>query len=124
MARGGYREGAGRRKNTPEDKGDGKIGKGWATKVLNRIGELQLKAAGEDGKPGKDIQSAEDYALDILRLRDAESRSFFKLLLAYKHGKPVQPVMTADTREIAPELDFDGLRMPAAPKLAAAGKPN
>jgi hypothetical protein len=116
MPRGGKRapgpgKRIGRPKNTTEDGG---MGKGFASQVLNRIKELKLEG----------IRSAEEYALDILKARDGEAHSFFKLLLAYKHGKPVQPVMSGDTREDTRELDFGNLPMPAAPKPGAAGKPN
>jgi hypothetical protein len=116
--RGGKRANAGRKKNSP-DIDDVKIGKGFATRVLARIKELKLK----DATLGT-IKSAEDYALSLLSPQDAEAKSFFKLLMAYQLGKPVQPVMTADTRESAPELDFGNLRMPAGPQSGTAGKPN
>lgn len=118
--RGGKRTGAGRPKNEPDIE-DLKIGKGFATRVLSRLKELKLQTGSHE------IRSAEDYALDILRTRDAEARAFFKLLLAYQLGKPVQPVIQADTRETAPELEFGNLIMPSAPgevKPGAAGKPN
>jgi hypothetical protein len=118
--RGGKREGAGRKPNAP-DVTDLKIGKGFATRVFGRIKELQLKDA-----LGHEIKSADDYALMMLSSQDAEAKAFFKLLLAYQLGKPVQPTMQADTRETAPELDFGDLIMPApgAAKPGTAGKPN
>ena len=108
----------GRPKNEA-DTNDIGLGKGFASGVLARIKELKLKNGDQ-----KEIQSAEDYALDMLSARDAEARSFFKLLLAYRLGKPVQPVMTADTRENRPEVDFDGLAMPAGSQPEKTGKPN
>jgi hypothetical protein len=123
--RGGKRTGAGRKRNEP-DTGDLRIGKGFASNVFSRIKELKLNATKADGKPGDEIKNAEDYALDILRPRDAASRDLFKLLLAYQLGKPVQPVITADTRETAPELDFGNLAMPASgnAKPGTARRPN
>jgi hypothetical protein len=118
----------------PETEMSFKIGKGFATQVLNRIGELKLESKVKDKKgKARKIRDAVDYALEFLRPQDSESQTFFKLLLAYRHGKPVQPVMQADTRETAPELEFDGLYMPAgagerragaAAKSAASRKPN
>src|ERR1017187_996667 len=123
--RGGTREGAGRKKNEP-DADSIKVGKGFATRVFSRIGELKLRAEAANGKPGVEIKTAEDYALFLLAAMDGASRNFFNLLLAYQLGKPVQPVMTADTREPARELDFGNLIMPAAPsaKSGTARKPN
>jgi hypothetical protein len=121
-ARGGRREGAGRKKNEP-DVQDLAFGKGFATRVLARIKELKLHEIKADGKPGTEIKSAEDYALDLLRGRDAASREFFKLLLAYQLGKPVQPTITADTRENVPALDYGKLpRTFDQPRTP--GKPN
>ncbi len=88
----------GRPKNEA-DVGDPLVGKGFATKVFARIHELNLKAV-SDAKIA--IKTAEDYALDMLRPQDAESKAFFKLLLAYQLGKPVQPSIQADTREFIP----------------------
>jgi len=154
-ARGGSRAAAGaagRPRNEPDEL-DIKLSKGWASGVLNRIGELGLRYRDDDDddpelesdnptlkaaaiarvKKRIDsapvIRNAEDYALDILRRRDAAARDLFKLCLAYRLGKPVQPVIQADTREDAPELEWDGLRMPsggrnAQDKPAAAGQPN
>lgn len=91
----------GRPKNEAEAN-DIKIGKGFASRVLDRIGELKLLEVKADGKPGGAIQNAEDYALDVLRSRDAAAREMFKLLLAYQLGKPVQPTFVQDTREFRP----------------------
>jgi len=159
MARGGKREGAGRPKNEPDENnikiGKGFATRVLARIVELK---LRYRLEGEtpdaepayfdddaDDKPAKKlaakakdknkptepglILSAEDYCLDILRPRDAAARDMFKLLLAYQLGKPVQPTITADTRETAPELDFGNLVMPDAPadskaKSRASGKPN
>jgi hypothetical protein len=96
--RGGKRPGAGRKKNVP-DVEDVKIGKGFATRVLSRVAELKLK----DPHIG-DIKTAEDLALSQLGTGDAEAKSFLRLLLAYQLGKPVQPTITADTREFSTPL--------------------
>lgn len=116
---GGNREGAGRKKNNPDVGLDPKLSKGFATRVLSRIKELKL--LGPDGKP---LESAEDYALQILAPNDAKAHTFFDRLLDREFGKPVQPTIQRDTRENRPEVDFDGLAMPAGSQPAAAGKPN
>jgi hypothetical protein len=152
--RGGARSEAGREKNEPDFE-DIKVGKGFATRVFARIKELGLRGRvdetdpdlqSEDGRKraaaekriekrkegAPRIRTAEDYALEILRPQDGAARQFFKDLLLWQLGKPVQPVITADTRETAPELDFGNLVMqPSAPasaggkaKPGAAGKPN
>lgn len=121
--RGGKRAGAGRPKNIPDAGLDTKFSKGFASRVFGRIKDLKLKASGQDGKPGAEIKTAEDYALDILGQRDAEGRAFFKLLLAYQLGKPVQPTMQADTRETAPPLDYGNLPR-AFDKPPESRKPN
>jgi hypothetical protein len=147
--RGGKREGAGRPPNEPEIGLDPKLSKGFASSVFARIKELKLKFRLDETHPdlqsdrpekvalaekeiekrkaaAPPIESAEDYALDMLQPCDAASKEFFKLLLAYQLGKPVQPVITADTRETAPELDFGNLRMPTADqaKSRTPRKPN
>jgi hypothetical protein len=112
--RGGKREGAGRKKNEAEDP---TLGKGFASRVLDKI--KSLKMAG--------IESADDYALDILKARDAESKSFFKLLLAYQLGKPVQPTIVADTRENIPLQRGDlpsHFRESKAANVSGTDKPN
>ena|ERR1035438_9399155 len=114
--RGGKRENAGRKKNEP-DADSIKVGKGFASRIFDRLPELKLP----------NIHNAEDFGLQILALgpTDATARIFFKDLLLWRLGKPVQPVITADTRESAPELNFDGLRMPdVSTQLKKAGKPN
>lgn len=112
MPRGGKRAGAGRRKNTTDD---GAVGKGFATRVLSRIKELNLKS----------INSAEDYALDILKRQSlAGEDSFFRYMVDRQFGKPVQATIQRDTRESIPELDFGNLTMPADSKPGKAGKPN
>ncbi len=118
--RGGKREGAGRKRNAA-DVDDIKVGKGFATRVLARVKELNLKT-----KRGKEIKSAEDYALDMLEAGDAEAKSFFKLLLAYQLGKPVQPTITADTREFASPLERGSQRSYFETPAHSAGsdKPN
>jgi hypothetical protein len=128
MPRGGDRSAAakaagkkmGRPKNEP-DVSDPTVGKGFATRVFARLHELKLTAQ-SDAKIA--IKTAEDYALDMLRPQDAESKAMFKLLLAYQLGKPVQPTMQADTRENVPDLDLGRLCMPSSGKPGAAGKPN
>lgn len=109
----------GRPKNQPEASDNGKMGKGFWTRVFARVSELGLK-----DKSGQPIRNAEDYALSILGQNDAEARSLFRLGLAYQFGKPVQPTITADTRETVPDLDFGNLIMPARPEPGKAGKPN
>lgn len=147
--RGGARAEAGRDRNEADFE-DVKVGKGFATRVFARIKELGLRGRIEndaelksDDKKTREkaekrlakapsIKSAEDYALEILRPMNARSEQFFKDLLMWQLGKPVQPVITADTRETAPELDFGDLIMPSAPggkaggkaKPGAAGQPN
>lgn len=149
--RGGSREDAGRTANEPDEKAT-EVQRGFATRVLLRIRELKLqyrvdidepdlesedvkkREAAEKRKAAKlaaapAIKDAEDYALDILRPRDVAARELFKLMLAYQLGKPVQPVMSGDTRELVPEVEFDGLIMPnragtGKTQPAKAGKPN
>jgi hypothetical protein len=88
MPRGGKRPNAGRRRNKPEAE-DGKLTKGFASRVLARIRELDLK---DDN--GHVIKNAEDYALQILRAGDAEARAFFRNLLDRQYGKPAQAVVS------------------------------
>jgi hypothetical protein len=94
---------AGRKKNVPEAN-DVKFGKGFATRVFARIKELNLKAAN-----GKEIKSAEDMALNLLVTQDAGAKAFFKDLLLWQLGKPVQPTITADTRETQAALERGNL---------------
>ena len=55
----------------------------FAGRVLAKIPKLGLKG----------IESAEDYAADLLKSRDIRVRKeTFLALLQYYHGKPVQPV--------------------------------
>ncbi len=117
--------GAGRKKNEPEA-GDIQIGKGFATRVLERIGELGLRAIGPNGKPGEKIKTVEDYVLDILAARDAASRDMVKLMLAYRHGKPVQPTIQAGSQGEA-EIPLNRGNLPSHFRSAHAGgsdKPN
>lgn len=118
MGRGGARTAGpgkkmGRPRNTTEAGG---IGTGFATRVLGRLKELGLK----------NIASAEDYALDILRLRDAEARSFFRYMLDRQYGKPVQATITTDTRESQQPLERGDLpsHFTASKNSAGSNKPN
>jgi hypothetical protein len=127
---GGKRPNAGRRKGKIEDEIAvqapeilAPIGKGdekFFTEILNRIGE------GDIGQgPRKRIENAVDYALAKLYCGDKQIEAMlFKMVVEHKYGKPAQPVISKDTREDAPELDFGNLAMPAGPKPGAAGKPN
>lgn len=104
-------------------------GKGFAGRVFARLKELKLKAVNLKDASGKAlvIQSAEDYALDILAAQDAEATTFFKNCIDRIEGKPVQPTFQKDTRENQrPEVDFGDILMPAAPdrQPGATGKPN
>jgi|SRR5208282_5847058 len=137
----------GRPANTPELGLETELSKGFATGVFRRIKELELKFRVDETHPDLHsdrpekvalaereiekriaaapvIASAEDYALDMLKARDLASKEFFKLLLAYQLGKPVQPVIQRDTRENVPELDFGNLIMPAGGQSRTPGQPN
>ena len=121
--RGGAGRGQGRKKNVAEE---GSIGKGFATRVMNRIGELGLQF--QVGKIEKlkaiDIKSAEDYALSILATQDSEAKTFFRYIVDRRFGKPVQATIQRDTRETSPELDFGNLTMPASSQSRTTGQPN
>lgn len=86
MARGGPRKpGPGKRQGRPPKPKVPVVpkDKGFAARVLGRIGELQLK-----GPNNKAIESAEDYALDILSGRGDLGKSFFSNLLDREYGRP------------------------------------
>lgn len=118
MPRGGARiPGPGKKIGRPHNTSEaGGIGTGFATRVLGRIKELKLK----------DIESAEDYALDILRKRDMEARSFFRYMLDRQYGKPVQATITTDTREAQQPLERGDLpsHFPSAKNPSGSNKPN
>src|SRR6185437_6286384 len=121
--RGGRRAGAGRPANQPDDNpSEIKLDKHFASNVLKLIGS---KIRGEHWtKLTLDtVQSAEEYALLFLNGITGTQQAFLLRLLEWKMGKAVQPVMSADTRETAPELTFGNLPMPAA-QPGATGKPN
>lgn len=113
MGKGGARPGAGRPRNKTEQGG---IGTGFATGVLGRIKELKLQ----------NIESAEDYALDILKSRDSEARAFFRYMLDRQYGKPVQATITTDTRESQEPLDRGDLpsHFPTPKNAPRSNKPN
>jgi len=115
MPRGGKREGSGRRKALTAKLPAAVVDQGFATRVLERIGE---------GCP-KEIKSAEDFQLTLIYSSDIQTSSYnFNRCLDRKYGKPAQGVFSGDTRENARELDFGNLPMPASPEPRAAGKPN
>lgn len=117
MPRGGKRDGAGRKKQTVEtvELPD----KGFATRVLNRIG-----TEGWDKIDRKNAKNAEEYALALLTCGDKriEAENFNKLL-DRRYGKPAQGMFMGDTRESVIDIDFGTLPMPNG-STRPAGKPN
>jgi hypothetical protein len=122
MPRGGKRPNAGRRKDRAKLPEEVLETPGFATSVLGRIGELELK-----DEKGKLIKSAEDYQLQLLASSDIQTRSFnFNRLVDRKFGKPAQGTFQGDTRESGKPLERGNLpsHFEASRNPAGSDKPN
>ena len=109
MAKGGHRDGAGRK---PKPKIELTADKGVASRVLART------AHGE--WPGEEARW-----LELLNAKDERLRfDVQKYLTDRRDGKPAQGVFVGDTREATRDLDFGDLPMPAASQLRTTGKHN
>ena len=113
MPRGGARKGAGRRKLKPEcELPDGN--KGFATRVLARIGEKGwLKYAAV-----KQVQNDQDYALHVL-INWKGSVDQFNKLLDRKYGRAVQQVRIAnpEAEKFKVEIEVASVREKLLAKL-------